>query len=81
MVLPGCMVGDHPKTIPSEQAAFSIKSSVAGVVEVTHVCALLQTVSTIFSAMDVHGWLTFNEFVQIVEVCAASSHKLHECAV
>lgn len=44
---------------------------------------LLQTVSTIFSAMDVHGWLTFNEFVQVVEVrCCATEparctfHKL-----
>lgn len=42
--------------------------------------ALPQTVSTIFSAMDVHGWLTFNEFVQIVEVrCRAS--LLPSCAV
>jgi hypothetical protein len=40
----------------------------------------LQTVSTIFSAMDVHGWLTFNEFVQIVEVCFANQLPSCSCA-
>lgn len=40
----------------------------------------LQTVSTIFSAMDVHGWLTFNEFVQIVEVCFANQLPSCFCA-
>jgi hypothetical protein len=34
-----------------------------------------KTVSTIFSAMDVHGWLTFNEFVQIVEAEEVRAHS------
>jgi len=33
----------------------------------------LQTVSTIFTAMDVHGWLTFDEFVTVVEVRVLSA--------
>lgn len=57
-------------TVPTailRQALGTTRSSLAGIAELS-MCALLQTVSTIFSAMDVHGWLTFNEFVQIVEV-------------